>query len=135
MTALRHRMIEDMELRNFSSETIKGHLYYVSQFAQHFGKSPDLLVPAEAREYQLSLLKERKNAYASLKQTVAALRFFYKVTLGRPWALEHLRYPRDRRGFPVSSSHVALCCVTSASPFPCSTCAPRPIAPSLVLSL
>lgn len=101
MTPLRQRMMEDMQIRNFSPNTIGSYIFQVAQFAKHFKKSPDLLGPAEAREYQLFLLKERKNAYASLKQTVAALRFLYKVTLGREWGIERLPYPKREKRLPV----------------------------------
>jgi site-specific recombinase XerD len=94
-------MMEDMQIRNFSPNTIGSYIFQVAQFAKHFKKSPDLLGPAEAREYQLFLLKERKNAYASLKQTVAALRFFYRVTLGKEWAIEKLPYPKREKRLPV----------------------------------
>ncbi len=94
MTPLRQRMIEDMQIRNFSPETIKGYVFHVAQFAKHFNQSPDLLGVDEIRQYQVYLLRERKVAASTLNLVLSALRFFYKVTLGREWALEHLRYPR-----------------------------------------
>jgi hypothetical protein len=82
MTALRRRMIEDMPLRNFSPETIKGYVYYVSQFAKHFNQSPDRLGAEEIRQYQIHLGRERKLSSSTLNLALSALRFFYKVTLG-----------------------------------------------------
>jgi site-specific recombinase XerD len=32
---------------------------------------------------------------------VAALRFFYRVTLGKPWMIERIPYPKDERKLPV----------------------------------
>jgi len=43
MTALRQRMLEDMQLRSYSPHTIDGYLRCVAQFAQHFGTTPDRL--------------------------------------------------------------------------------------------
>jgi len=94
-------MIEDLEIRNYSPETIKGYVFYVAQFAKHFGKSPHLLGAEEIRQYQLFLLREKKVAGATLNLVLSGLRFFYKVTLGREWALEHLRYPRRAKRLPV----------------------------------
>lgn len=101
MTPLRQRMIEDMQIRNFSPETIKGYVYYVSQFAKHFNQSPDLLGVEEIRQYQVYLLRERKLSSSTLNLALSALRFFYKVTLAREWALEHLRYPRRAKRLPT----------------------------------
>lgn len=114
MTALRHRMIEDMQLRNFSPETMKGYLHYVSQFAKHFQQSPDRLGAEEIRQYQLYLLRERKLSSSTRNLALSALRFFYKVTLGRPWALEHMGYPRRPKKLPVVLSKPEVSRVFSA---------------------
>ena len=83
MTPLRQRMIKDMEIRNFSPQTMKGYVFHVAQFAKHFKKSPDLLGAGETRQYEVFLLRERKVAASTLNVVLSALRFFYKVTLGR----------------------------------------------------
>jgi hypothetical protein len=36
MTPLRQRMLEDMQMRNYSPHTIDGYLRYAAQFAKHF---------------------------------------------------------------------------------------------------
>jgi hypothetical protein len=43
MTALRQRLIEDMQLRNFSPHTIEAYTRAVAYFAKRFGRSPDQL--------------------------------------------------------------------------------------------
>ena len=101
MTPLRQRMMEDMELRNLSPDTIRSYVFQVAQFAKHFGKSPDLLGSAEVRQYQLFLLREKKFARSTLKQEVAALRFFYRTTLGREQGIEQLRYGRREKRLPT----------------------------------
>jgi hypothetical protein len=53
-----------------------------------FRKSPKHLGPAEIRTYQLYLAHERHLAASSIIVAVAALRFFYTVTLKRPWIVE-----------------------------------------------
>lgn len=45
MTPLRRRMIEDMQVRNLAPYTQRSYLQQISQFARHFGKSPELLGP------------------------------------------------------------------------------------------
>ncbi len=55
MTPLRQRMSEDMQVRNLAPHTQRSYLQQVSQFARHFGKSPDLLGPDDIRAYQLHL--------------------------------------------------------------------------------
>ena len=90
MTILRRRMTDDMKVRNLSSHTQASYLRQVSQFARYFGKSPDLLGPEEIRTYQVYLTKEKKLAPGSIHIAIAALRFFYKVTLKREWKFEEI---------------------------------------------
>ena len=45
MTQLRQRMLEDMQIRNFSENTQQSYLMQVSLFARHFRRSPEGLGP------------------------------------------------------------------------------------------
>jgi integrase/recombinase XerD len=97
MTPLRQRMTEDMQLRNLGPHTQRAYLQYVSQFAGHFHRSPELLGPAEIRAFQLYLNRDRQLAASSVGVAVAALRFLYKVTLRRGWDPDDV-IPTSRRG-------------------------------------
>jgi site-specific recombinase XerD len=83
-------MIEDMQIRNLAPETQRAYLQQISQFARHFGKSPELLGPDEIRIYQLHLTLERQLSASSIMVAVAALRFLYKVTLKRDWSVDEV---------------------------------------------
>src|SRR5450432_3466362 len=88
MSPLRRRMIEDMQIRNLTPNTQRVYVAQVVHFACHFRKSPELLGPTEIRTYLLHLTRERRLAASSIIVTVSALRFFYTVTLKRPWVVE-----------------------------------------------
>lgn len=107
MTPLRQRMLEDLRVRNFSPTTQRDYVYAVAQFAQHFGKSPELLGPEDIRAYQQHLLTKRL-AWGTFNTRVCALRFLYRVTLGKEWAVEHIAYPRRSRKLPVILSLAEL---------------------------
>ena len=59
MTTLRQRMLEDLQIRNYSPTTIRLYLHSVADFAKHFHKPPDQLGPEDIRRYQLFLIKEK----------------------------------------------------------------------------
>ena len=101
MTPLRRRMIQDMQLRNFAPGTIAVYVNCVARFARHFGKSPELLGPEDVRAYLLQLIEQRRPSWSYYSQNVQALRFLYKVTLGRDWALAHIAYPKQPKRLPV----------------------------------
>ncbi len=57
MTVLRQRMLEEMQIRDFSENTQESYLMQVSLFAGHFRRSPEGLGPINIRTYQLYLTK------------------------------------------------------------------------------
>jgi hypothetical protein len=88
MSPLRRRMIEDMQIRNLATHTQRVYVEQVARFARYFHKSPDLLGPTEIRTYLIHLTQDRRLAASSIILVVSALRFFYTVTLRRPWVVE-----------------------------------------------
>ena len=64
MTALRQRMLEDMQIRNLAPATPRTYVEHVSRFARHFGRSPAVLGPEEIRAYKLYLTTENRAAPA-----------------------------------------------------------------------
>ena len=72
MTRLRKMMLEELQRRNYSACTTRNYLRVVSDFAKHFGKSPDKLGPNELRTYQAYRLTECKLTPGTVVNQVAA---------------------------------------------------------------
>jgi integrase/recombinase XerD len=100
LTHLRRTMLEELQRRNYSDDTIRNYLRVVEEFARHFGRSPDKLGLDELRTCQASLLKTRKLAVGSVVNHVAALRFFFVRTLKRSEFRDFLPYPKERDRLP-----------------------------------
>ena len=83
MSPLRRRMIEDMTIRKFAAKTQHDYLQRVKNFTIHLGRSPDTASSEDVRRYQLHLTASGVGV-PTVNQTVSTLRFFFKVTLGRP---------------------------------------------------
>jgi len=102
MTPLRQRMLEDMQVRNLSPHTQQAYVWQVSQFARHFGQSPEQLGPEEIRTYQVYLTNEKKLAPRSIVIAVCALRFLYQVTLKKDWSVvDVIPAPKVPQTLPV----------------------------------
>ena len=101
MTTLRKRMLEELQRRNYSSETIRAYLFAVKDFATYFGKRPDLLRQEHLRQYQLHLLNDRKLTVDTIIGRIAALRFFFVKVLRRPYRDIDLVYPKRPERLPV----------------------------------
>jgi integrase/recombinase XerD len=108
MTTLRQRMIDDLKVRNRSSRTIQSYVAQVAKFARHFGKSPELLGPEEIRQYQVYLVGQGRVSWSNFNQAVCALRFLYRQTLGRDWAVAHIPFPRQPKTLPVVLSQAEV---------------------------
>ena len=81
MTALRKRMIEDMQLRGMSKRTIEMYVRAVRQLAEHYSKSPDLITEEELRQYFLYNKKVRKWSRTASTIALCGIKFFYTHTL------------------------------------------------------
>ena len=101
MTALRRRMLEELRLRNYSSETIRSYTRTVADFARFFHRSPEQLGPEQVRLYQLHLIQERKLAWHTVQARLSALRFFYTRILKQQWFDTEVAKPKVRRKLPV----------------------------------
>lgn len=100
MTALRQRLIEDMQVRNYSPRTVEAYVAAVAKLAKHFGQSPDQLTNEDVRTFQVHLLKV-KASWSQFNQIVAGLRLFFGTTLGRPEVVEMLPYGKRPKRLPV----------------------------------
>ena len=100
MTLLRERMAEDLRIRNYSPRTVECYVSMMARFAREFGKPPGRLGPAEIRAFQVRLI-EKKVSWTLFNQAVCALRFFYRVTLPRDFAVEHIPFAKRKRPLPT----------------------------------
>jgi integrase/recombinase XerD len=101
MTELRQRYLQDLRVRNYAPKTLQTYVGCVSQFARYFKRSPADLGPEHIREYQRYLVEEKKCSWSRFNQTVCALRFLYRNTLGRDWAVTHIPFPRKQKKLPI----------------------------------
>lgn len=94
MGQLRDRMQADLTIRRYSKQTIRKYLRYVRAFAAFFRVSPEQLGEAEIRRFLLYIVEQQKVSASTHKLVVAALRFFYRVTLGRPEIALRIPWPK-----------------------------------------
>jgi site-specific recombinase XerD len=94
-------MIEALELRGVSPKTLRIYVDCVARFARYFGQSPEQLGAEDVRTYLLYLVHERKVAWSTYKQALAALRFLYRWVLERGDVVQDIRAPRPERRLPV----------------------------------
>jgi site-specific recombinase XerD len=94
-------MLDDMRLRNLSSHTQRAYVRALKLFAEFHRCAPDRLDEQAARTYLLHLVNERRVSWQYFNQVRCALRFFYRVTLGRRWDLETIACAKTGRRLPT----------------------------------
>jgi integrase/recombinase XerD len=98
MTALRKRMIEDMQLAGLAVRTQEAYVLVVSQLARHYHKSPDQIDEEELRQYFLYLVNEKQVSRSSQTLALCGIKFFYEHTLKMKWqALDVMRPPKEKK--------------------------------------
>lgn len=82
-SALRERMIEDMNVRGFTEDTRRNYIRCVKRFAAFIGRSPDAATAEDLRRFQVHQTESGMRP-PGINSSVSALRFFFTVTLDRP---------------------------------------------------
>jgi site-specific recombinase XerD len=101
MTALRQKMIEDMQLHGFAERTKDSYLRVVRQLAVYFNKSPDQIDEEDLRQYFLYLKNVKKASRSTITLALCGIKFFYERTLQRQWVVFALVRPQPEKKLPV----------------------------------
>ena len=125
MTPLRPRLLAAMQLRNYSPLPMRCSLRCVAEFARHVGTSPAHLGPEQVRTSQRFLLQDTQMSWTAVVQTVCALRFCYRITLGRPEILEYIASPPRPFTLPILLSPAEVATVLTT---------PRNLQPRAILT-
>jgi len=101
MTHLRKMMLDELQRRNYAHTTAEAYVRALRNFAAYYRVPPDRLGPKQILEYQLYLLQERKLSPKTVRQHMAAMKFFYDHTLKRYFRWEQIPYPKSPKRLPT----------------------------------
>ena len=101
MSALRQKMIEDMQLKGLAVRTQEAYVNAVLQLSRRFNKSPDSIAEEELREYFLYLKNEKQVADSTFSIALCGIKFFYEQTLKKEWHTLQLVRPERKKKLPV----------------------------------
>jgi hypothetical protein len=117
ISPLRRRMIEDMTVRKFAEKTRNDYIRHVKTFASFLGRSPDTATPEDLRLFQLHQ-SETGVRPPTINGSVAALRFFFTVTLDRGDMGRHLTFVHEPNKVPVVLSPEEVARLLEVAPGP-----------------
>ena len=115
ISPLRQRMIDDMTARRFTEDTQRDYVRNVRMFAAFLGRSPDTATKEGLRRFQLRMARQQISP-GSINAAIAALRFFFTVTLERPDLVLPLTTVNKPRRAPVVLSQEEVARLLEAAP-------------------
>jgi site-specific recombinase XerD len=93
-------MAEDLKLRRYKPSTCDTYLRCARAFVAYHRRPPHEMGADEVRAFLLYLASERKVAPATHHQYVAAIKFLYATTLGRPEVAVAIPWPKVPHKLP-----------------------------------
>ncbi len=114
---LRLRMIEDMTVRNLDEKTQRGYIRSVRECCRFCGRRPEQLTYEDVRRFQLQLMQSGL-APSSVNGAMVGLRFFFRVTLRRPDALEYIPTAHEPQRLPVVMTREEVASLLEAATSP-----------------
>jgi len=108
-------MIEDMTIRNFDERTQQSYIRSVRSCCRYCDRRPAELTFEDVRQYQLHLT-QCGLAPASVNGAMVALRFFFRVTLKRPEAIDYIPIVRQPQRLPVVMTPQEVASLLEAAP-------------------
>jgi integrase/recombinase XerD len=115
ISPLRQRLIDDLTARRYGEKVQKAYVRQVRRFATFLGRSPDTATSDDLRRFQLHLAQQPISP-GSINAAIAALRFFFTVTLERPDLVRPLRTVSKPRRAPVVLSPEEVARLLEAAP-------------------
>jgi len=101
VSALRQRMIEDMQLHSFAKKTQLSYVRSVEALTRYYRKSPDNLTDEEIRRYFVHLTCERKLKRATVTIALCGIKFLYESTLRRDFSVTGVPRPKREKRLPA----------------------------------
>lgn len=114
MGQTKQRMIADLKRANYAESTTKAYVRHCMRFVAHYMRPVEMLGRDEIRSY-LDTLANRPGA---LKLALAALKYLYTYTLGRPEEVAGLQWPRIESKVPEILSGTEMEALLAAMPSP-----------------
>jgi integrase/recombinase XerD len=101
MKTLRNRMLEYMQLRNYSRRTIRTYIGCLATMSKHYNQSPDQITSQQVKEYLVNCIRNNRVTPSCINQIISAYKVLMVGVLGRDWESIHIPRPRREKKLPV----------------------------------
>ena len=100
MKTLRERMLQEMQLRNYSPRTIATYLSCISGLSKHYNQLPDKIDLEDVKSFLHHCIINGCSV-SFVNQTISAVRVLHEGVLQRKWKPFSIRRPKKEKKLPV----------------------------------
>ena len=101
MTPLRQKMIDLMTFRQYSPQTHKAYLAYVTYLSRYYNCSPEHLTEQQVIDWLMQVANERHWSASTVHQAKNGLKFLYTQVLAQPDFLLDIGLPKRPQKIPL----------------------------------
>lgn len=101
MGTTQDKMMQDVRLAGYAKRTQEAYVAAARDYVKFHWRSAEEMGQSEVRQFIGHLFNVRKLGAGRIKQYLAALRFLYAKTLGRPDAVSFICWPKQPQRLPA----------------------------------
>jgi len=95
-----NQMKQDLELRNYSANTVTIYLDHMNNFIKFHMKDPSLIELEDITTYQIYLVYSKKVSYSTFNLAVCSIKYFYRHILDKGFRIDLIPYQRKAKSLP-----------------------------------
>jgi integrase/recombinase XerD len=95
-----NQMKQDLELRNYSANTVTIYLDHMNNFIKFHMKDPSLIELEDITTYQVYLVYSKKVSYSTFNLAVCSIKYFYRHILDKGFRIDLIPYQRKAKSLP-----------------------------------
>lgn len=101
MNTFEKKMLQEMQLRNYSTRSIKTYLSRIQLISNYFNAPLDELTTEQIKSYLLYLINDQRLSKSTLNQTISALKILFENVFNKQWQNLNIPRPRSEKFLPV----------------------------------
>lgn len=101
MNELRKRFLQEMQIRNYSQQTIRSYLGRLSELSKYFNQSTDTITVEQVKQYLHYRVTVEKVSVSTVNITISAYKFLHNDVLQNGYEKIDIVRPRREKKLPV----------------------------------
>ncbi|MBN2536609.1 MAG: phage integrase N-terminal SAM-like domain-containing protein [Spirochaetales bacterium] len=93
-------MKQDLEIRGYSSSTVRIYLDHMKNFIKFHMKSPEDILSEDITAYQVYLVYSKKSSFATFNLAVCSIKYFFKHVLQKEWNIDQIPFQKRIKSLP-----------------------------------